>query len=178
MHLFYVDESGNTGSQLDSVDQPIHWLVALGLTPTGVRSVEDGMSSIAQRYFPARSWQPDFEFHGSGLFSGREDFRDLSPTQRVSLYDELLRLVPEHDVKIFVRGINKLGHRDRAAEKGYAPDHPHRLAFMYLVERLDEWLEGDCAPRFDPVKGSVNATLAGVEVLRFEISERGLVAYA
>ena len=36
----------------------------------------------------------------------------------------------------------------------------------------------DCAPRFDPGKGSVNATLAGVEALRFEISERGLVAYA
>lgn len=141
LYFFYVDESGNTGSNLDSVDQPIHWLVALGLAPSAVRSVEDSMSSIAQRYFPMRSWEPDFEFHGSDLFSGRDESRDLSPTQRVSLYDEILNLVPEHDVKLFIRGIDKLRHRDRAMENGYPPDHPHRLAFMYLIERLDEWLE-------------------------------------
>ena len=37
---------------------------------------------------------------------------------------------------------------------------------------------GDCAPRFDPVEPSVYATLVGVEALRFEISERGMVAHA
>ena len=42
---------------------------------------------------------------------------------------------------------------------------------------LDE-IRGDCAPKFDPVKWSVCATPAGVEALRFEISERGLVAHA
>lgn len=36
----------------------------------------------------------------------------------------------------------------------------------------------DCAPKFDPVKGSIDATLAGVEALRFELSEREQVAYA
>ena len=36
----------------------------------------------------------------------------------------------------------------------------------------------DCAPKFDPVEPSVYATLVGVEALRFEISERGLVAHA
>lgn len=141
LFLFYLDESGNTGFNLDSTVQPIHWLVALCLTPSGVRSVEDAMASIAQRYFPTRSRQPDFEFHGSDLFAGRGDSRDLSPTQRVSLYGELLRLVPEHDVKVFIRGIHKERHRDRARHRGYSPDHPHRLGFMYLVERLDEWLE-------------------------------------
>jgi len=33
---------------------------------------------------------------------------------------------------------------------------------------------GKCALGFDPVKGSIDATLAGVEALRFEISERCL----
>jgi len=36
----------------------------------------------------------------------------------------------------------------------------------------------DCAPKFDPVEWSVCATPAGVEALRFEIGERGLVAHA
>ena len=49
---------------------------------------------------------------------------------------------------------------------------------QFLHYELHEATPWDCAPKFDPVKGSVNATLAGVEALRFEISERGLVAYA
>lgn len=36
MYLFYIDESGNTGRNLDSADQPIHWLIALVATPRAV----------------------------------------------------------------------------------------------------------------------------------------------
>ena len=60
--------------------------------------------------------------------------------------------------------------------------------FGTKTETVEQALEGscapplplrwDCAPKFDPVNGSIDATLAGVEALRFEISERGLVAYA
>jgi hypothetical protein len=32
MYLFYIDESGNTGTDLDAADQPVHWLVSLAVT--------------------------------------------------------------------------------------------------------------------------------------------------
>lgn len=43
--------------------------------------------------------------------------------------------------------------------------------------RYDDW-PGDCAPKFDPVNGSIDATLAGVEAFRFEKGEWRLLAYA
>lgn len=141
MYFFYTDESGNTGADLRSTVQPIHWIVALCITPPAARQVEDAMSALALRYFRDRAREPDFEFHGSEIFSGRGDCRDLTPTQRVSLYGELVSLVAEHSCRLFVRGIHKQRHKRRADERGYVPEHPHTLGFRYLVERLDEWLE-------------------------------------
>jgi len=142
MYLVYIDESGNTGANLDSPDQPIHWLIALAATPAMVTQIETEMLAIAGRYFGLRARAADFEFHGAHIFSGRTtDYRQLSVADRVRLFNELLSLIGRFGVRLFVRGINKAAHKDRARDKGYPPDHPHRLGFMYLVEQVDEWLE-------------------------------------
>jgi hypothetical protein len=141
MFFFYLDESGNTGTDLASTDQPIHWLVTLGVSPHALRTMEREMSELALSHFPARARLPEFEFHGSHIFAGRGECRGLSPARRIALYGELVSHVGRHGGRLFVRGIHKAGHARRAKEKGYAPEHPHKLAFRYLVERLDEWLE-------------------------------------
>jgi hypothetical protein len=142
MYLFYVGESGNTGADLDSADQPIHWLVALAVSPPAVMRIETELLGIAARYFGPRARQADFELHGADIFSGRTpDFRRLSVADRVNLYGELLALIGDAGGRLFVRGIDKGQHKQRARRGGYAPDHPHRLGFMYLVEQIDEWLQ-------------------------------------
>lgn len=141
MVLFYVDESGNTGLNLDSADQPVHWIVALGVTPEAIRAIEAEMLALALRVFRNRARKADFEFHGSDIFGGRGDCSNLSPAERIQVYAELLRLLARHDCALFVQGIDKARHKARARTNGYEPMHPHRLGFMYLLERIDEWLE-------------------------------------
>lgn len=46
MNLFYIDESGNTGRDLDSVEQPVHWLVGVESTPC-LRSNGSAINSFA-----------------------------------------------------------------------------------------------------------------------------------
>ena len=141
MRLFYVDESGNTGADLSSAIEPIHWLCAVGATPAAVHAIEAEMLGISIKYFRNRGGEADFELHGSEIFSGRGDCRALTVAQRVSLYGEVMALVPRHACHIWVRGIDKALHQQRAARKGYTPDHPHKLGFMYLVESIDAWME-------------------------------------
>jgi hypothetical protein len=145
MYLFYIDESGNTGMDLDAADQPVHWIVALGATPAAVKQVEEEMLAIASRHFPERARAPDFEFHGSHIYARRGDCRGLSAEAAVQLYAELLDVVARNEVRLFVVGIDKPGLKRRAQSGRYAPDHPHRLAFMYLVERIDAWLHEQAA---------------------------------
>lgn len=143
MYLFYVDESGNTGTNLDTPDQPVHWIVAIGITPVALKAIEADMLALALRTFRSRARAADFEFHGSHIFQGNGDCAGLAPADRVRLYDELLSLVGEHDCKLFIQGIEKARHKARATAHGYVPWHPHRLGFMYLLERIDEWLEDE-----------------------------------
>jgi hypothetical protein len=151
MRLYYVDESGNTGLNLDSADQPVHWVVALEFTPEAAKAIQSEMHGLASRFFGARSRDPDFEFHGGDIFQGRGDCSPLGVSARVVLYAELLSLVRRYDCSIFVEGIDKAGLRTYAAGRGEPPVHPHKLAFTYLLERIDEALERaqpDTAPLY------------------------------
>ena len=150
MYLFYMDESGNTGRDLDSTEQPIHWLVAFCVEDSAARRLEEQAAAIADDLLGSRASDPDFEFHGSEIFHGRGDFRGLSPDQRVELYDRLMSLLGDCSCRIFVRGIHKARHKRRAQLHGYTPEHPHKLAFMYLVERIDRWLEATQESEDDP----------------------------
>lgn len=141
MYLFYIDESGNTGHDLSSTVEPVHWVVALGVTEHQAQAIETDLLGIALKYFRDRAHAADFEFHGAQIFSGRGDARALSPGQRISLYREILELIPRHGARLWIRGIAKSRHAARAATQRYHADHPYRLAFMFLVEALDEWLE-------------------------------------
>lgn len=164
MILFYVDESGNTGLDLESVDQPIHWVAGIGIPERALREFESDMLSVALRWFRRRATESDFEFHGSHIFSGRGDCAGLQPGERVALYDEVTGLAARHGCTIFTVGIRKSSHKSRAKAKAYTPAHPHSLAMMYLLERVDLWLERQQpeAPLFeeaeeDPVYGLIVA---------------------
>jgi len=52
MYLFPTDESGNTGWNLDSLDQPIHFLLALGIHEDKAREIDLALFRIALDYFP------------------------------------------------------------------------------------------------------------------------------
>lgn len=152
MYLFYMDDSGNTGNKLD-LDQPIHWQVAVGVEFGNVRSIEKHMDALALEYFRQEGRLPDFEFKGSEIFGGRGPYKSFTPAQRVDLYGSLIGLLKLHDCKVFVRGIDKQKHRDRALAKNYEAEHPHKLACMYLCEGLDEWLEEQEKVRSIPAYG-------------------------
>jgi uncharacterized protein DUF3800 len=98
------------------------------------------MLGLALRRFAERVRCPDFEFHGSQIYARRGDCRGFSAEAAVQLYGELLELLDRHGCWLFIVGIDKAGLKRRAARSGYAPDHPYRLAFMNLVERIDGWL--------------------------------------
>ena len=132
MQLFYLDESGNTGTNLDDPQQPIHWLLAIGMTPAALQRAESDLLAIAVRYAHARAYAPEFEFHGADIYQGAGNFAFLTPVDRVRLYDEILAVIPRHGMNLFCRGINKREHRDLAMADFHAPEHPQVLAFTFL----------------------------------------------
>jgi hypothetical protein len=140
--LFFVDDSGNTGAKLDHPIERIHWLIAVGVDESLIRDVDRAMFDVCVKHFGYKAASAaDFEVKGSELFGGRGCAESLDPLQRIDCYKEILSILDAHHARLFVRGINKPMHATRAEERGYKPDAPYDLAFQYLVERIDEWLD-------------------------------------
>jgi hypothetical protein len=151
VYLFYI-ESGNTGAHVHPTE-PVHWLVAVAVHACALRTVEAEMLSLASRFFGPRAHDPDFEFHGSDLFTGRRECRGISPAQRVELYRALAAVIVRLGCGLFVRGVDKAGYRTAAAEAGHAALHPHLPAFRRLAEGIDGWLGCRQPETADPLFG-------------------------
>lgn len=139
VYFIYVDESGNTGAHVNP-SEPVHWLVAVAVPVSSLQQLESEMLALAAATFGDRARAPDFEFHGSDLFSGRRECRGIPPQTRVSVYRSLAALPARHGCTVFVVGIEKERHRTRAAQWRYDAAHPHTLGFQFLLERVDRWL--------------------------------------
>jgi hypothetical protein len=134
MWLFYIDESGNTGTRLDDPDQPIHYLIALGVHESKVNALETEFRHVVETLFGEDIWRNSFEIKGQALRKGSAGYlKSITIDQRVELVRNLLALVGLFDGKIFYTGIEKTKYKDGR--------HPHREAFLHTVFQLDEWLE-------------------------------------
>lgn len=141
MYLFYFAESGNTGLDLSSTVEAVHWLVALGATEHDVRRIDGDVRALADSYFGHRAGTPGFELHGVEIFGGRGVARTLAPARRVDLFAEVLGLLVTHDVQLWVRGIHKARLRERSRARREALEHPSILAFRDVVTSLETWLQ-------------------------------------
>ncbi|MEC9268632.1 MAG: DUF3800 domain-containing protein [Pseudomonadota bacterium] len=131
MKLIYIDEAGQTGTKLDP-NQPIHLLSAIVVDVESVRKIEDAVRSLGQKYFGALSERTDFEFHGYEIQKGKGHFRSKNVEERIRIVSDLIDILLLNDVKVGFVAINKL--------KSRASLHPHQLAFLFLVERIEDLL--------------------------------------
>lgn len=127
-----MDETGNTGTKADPA-QPIHLIGCLIIEDAAVRPLEDALSAIAAAYFPDKAKEQAFEFHGAEMFQGSGIFKRTEPANRIKAVHAIVDAVHEHVAAFGYAGVNKI--------KSYANDHPHRIAFTLLVERLQVWLK-------------------------------------
>ena len=132
MKLIYIDESGQTGTKSDP-DQPLHLLSAVIVDDLHVRSIEDAVRTLGYKHFGAKSGNTDFEFHGHEIRSGKGYFKGTKVENRVIIVHELIDILMAHDSKIGYAVVDK--SRSRASQ------HPHQLAFLLLVERIEDHLK-------------------------------------
>lgn len=131
MKLIYIDEAGATGVHANP-QQPIHLLAAVMLDEAQVRPVEDELRALGYKYFGAKSGNTDFEFRGYDIYHGHGYFAGMKPDERIKLVNEILDIVDRHELSLGYVAIDKL--------RSKAKLHPHQLAFLFLVERIEDRL--------------------------------------
>jgi Protein of unknown function (DUF3800) len=135
MWLFYMDESGNTGTRLDDPDQPIFYLAAIAVPEQQVNPLEREFRRIVTTHFGESAWRSTHEIKGQALRKGSAPFNNLSVMQRIELTRQLLLLLAKFDVRIFYAGIDKQDYPITSF------NNPHQDALIYLIGDCEEWLE-------------------------------------
>lgn len=142
MHFFYIDESGDTGANLDDLHQPIIVLGGISVRDEGWNATQGLLTRRLATFFGGNP-PANFELHAKDLLSpnGGGVFQDIPIEDRCALSLELLALLAERSHGAHYIAIDKPKLRDTVPgiELTYDHAHPYLLGFDYLITYIN-WL--------------------------------------
>jgi len=141
MYIVYLDETGNTGTNLSDSQQPVFLLSAL-LVPEGKwQALEKDLQIAIDSYFPERP--EGFEVHAAHVRNGGGLFRKHPISYRIQFRDEWFGIARRHDLKLIYRAIDKKRfQRWMHQEFGAGIQiNPHVVAFPLVARVVDEYLQ-------------------------------------
>jgi hypothetical protein len=143
MHLIYLDESGNSGGNLQDPQQPVFVLGALVVHETVWQPVERDLEAAVIMHLPLSN--PDaVEIHGGDLRHGTGPFKGVSVSTRLALRNEWLRIAHRHGLRFIYRAIVKKRYEawmGRALGRSMLVN-PHLAAFPLVAQVVNQLLRG------------------------------------
>ena len=140
MHFFYLDESGDTGANLQDGQQPIFVLAGLSVADKKWNNTKERLDRIITDYFNGNVPQ-GFEVHSNELLSpnGEGHFEGHPIQGRLQLVQDLLGLINKlgHYVHFFALEKKLLVNAECAFKTVYNSNHPYLLSFDYLITYMN-----------------------------------------
>lgn len=141
MYLVYLDESGNSGTNLNDSQQPIFILGALVVEESKWRDIEAGLESIVEAHFPAPR-PVNFEMHATELRNGKGYFRGFTVGERLAAWHECMELATAQGLRFIYRSIAKKRFLRWLVEtfgEGVLIN-PHVVAFQLISQVVNAFL--------------------------------------
>lgn len=141
MHLVYLDESGNTGTDLKDSQQPVFVLAGLIVPEDCWQELEADLEATLPTFLS--KIPPDvIEVHGGDLRGGRGRFKGIPLDSRIALRDEWLKIAQRHKLKLVYRAIVKRRFENWVHQTfgTGVKINPHVAAFPLVARVVDEYL--------------------------------------
>jgi hypothetical protein len=142
MHLIYLDESGNTGTDLDDRQQPVFLLGALIVPEDRWQSLESDLEGAIEKHLPEIA-ASGAEIHAAELRGGRGHFKGIDVASRIAMRDEWLQIAHAHELRFVYRAIVKKRFQKWMHEA--LPNitiNPYLAAFPLVARVVDDYLSG------------------------------------
>lgn len=124
MLLTYVDES---------YTQDWYFIAGLAVHHDAVRSLETELNDVIRNAHKKYGVGERAELHGHPLFHGQEEWTGVMPRQRIGVYNDAFQAIADHDVQIFLRGLDVARQKKRYVRC----DPPHDVCLQHLLERVN-----------------------------------------
>lgn len=141
MKLIYIDESGDTGHNLNDTQQQIFVLAALIVPDNDWIDVEETFQNVIGRYFPD-GIPEDFELHVVDMKNRKKSFKDFDKEKSAALRDEILHIIESFNLKVFYRRVIKKQFQtfcERRFGKGILVS-PYLMALSMLWPEFNKYL--------------------------------------
>lgn len=140
MHFFYLDESGDTGDNLEDVNQPIFVLGGISVRDEGWNATQETLHSIFSEYFNG-DVPNGFELHSHELLcrNGEGSFEGHDIEARLNLTKRLLGVLVErsHDVHLHAIDKTKALMENCEIDLPFNPKSPYLCSFDYLITYIN-----------------------------------------
>ena len=133
MQIAYFDEVKYHKGRI-----PFYWLGAIVADGNLIGELEAEVNALAEEVFGTRALSKETEFHASDLLGGNAHFKEWDLPRRVDVLNRLITIFgTAKDLgKIYVKLV---------PERMTLTDDVEGIAFMYLLERIDQYLVGQNA---------------------------------
>lgn len=139
VRLIYLDEAGNSGTNLDDPTQPIHVVGGIIIKDSQWLQIESEVNILIAHLVPRVADREGFEFHAGDMFQGHGIFDGWPWGARKDALELLLNLFVSHNLPIVWGAVDKQKHK----EKYVYPAAPHDLAFLLCAERAERWFKNN-----------------------------------
>lgn len=142
MHLIYLDESGQSGNNLNDPHQQVFVLAALPIPENLWLLIEQELQSAIDQAFPAPRPE-NFEIHATELINPRNNFRQIPIPHRLEFLEAWFGIAKRHKLKVIHRGIVKKRFSRWLTERFGAgiSINPHVAAFALISQVINEYLK-------------------------------------
>lgn len=141
MHFFYLDETGCTGADLESREQPIFVVGGISVGAQGWWATASSINSTLKSAFGGHL--PDgFELHAHELINGQGVFERFERQERNELAFRLLDIISVRRHSVHFVGIDKSKLARALPGGGHQVvrcDIPYLLGFNYIVSYVERY---------------------------------------
>ncbi|MGA2233247.1 MAG: DUF3800 domain-containing protein [Tepidisphaeraceae bacterium] len=143
MHLVYLDESGNSGRNLNDQQQPVFLLCAMVVDESKWQLLEAGLKAVLSNHIPNWSTIENFEVHGADLRRGGGQFAGMSVPARIAFRDAWMSAGAQVGVRLIARTIEKKAYSKWLASAFGSGVwiNPHVAAFALLSRCVNNYLK-------------------------------------
>ncbi|HOI90035.1 MAG TPA: DUF3800 domain-containing protein [Candidatus Rifleibacterium sp.] len=140
MKLIYIDESGDTGFNLNDPQQPIFVLAALVIPDLLWPHLESEYRYAINEFFPD-GIPEDFELHVTDMKARKNHFKNFDKELGAKFRDRVLEFISRLGVKVFYRRIIKKQFQKFCEERfGIVRLSPYLMALSMLWFEINKYL--------------------------------------
>ncbi len=143
MHLVYIDETGNTGKNLNDSQQPVFLLCAMLIHKEKWQPLEKKLQQICTTHLDEKAEIERFEIHATEIRNGNGVFRGMSVSDRIAFRDQLLQVAIDANAKLIYRSIEKKRFKKWMVEAfgSGISINPHVVAFPLVAQVVNQYLQ-------------------------------------